>query len=443
MNSSSSRGDSNSSVNSEIHYNLPLDIKQISNFQDILSVFQLSEAAKNMLVRNGFAVIRHHTEQYDTEQCEFTYVYPSGIYEVYKNVRIYGIPMFVTCDSLLYELHATLDNILKTMEEESLFDKVLKMTKTFLSESRMIFSNVTNNELKEAARLNIAYFSVALKLLVHEEDVPRNVADLVASELANIGSSSQISNSVIFGYEVDYTQFTTRGHYSDSEKLQNYFKALMWYGMMSFKLSNIMQVIQAALIVYILSKNEMVRNEFDSLKLVTEFFAGAADDIGPYEFLNITNNLANGNFDLQHLTQEDFLEQLKIALDKLPPPRISGGTSVQRVIVPSFSPDAANKILSESRGMRLIGQRFTLDSYIFSNLVLFEHTGDTQPFTAIRTQNGNIIRVFPTGLDLMAILGSTMARDLLQYLGDSKYNGYHENFSKLQNELESYDSDME
>ncbi len=57
--------------------------------------------------------------------------------------------------------------------------------------------------------------------------------------------------------------------------------------MMSFELSNKMQVIQAALIVYIISKNKMVRNEFDSLKLVTEFFAGAADDIEPYEFLNV------------------------------------------------------------------------------------------------------------------------------------------------------------
>lgn len=96
---SSFTGNSNSSITSDMHYDLPLDIEKISNFQDILSTFQLSEAAKNMLIKNGFAVIRHRTEQYDTEQYKLAYAYPSGIYEVYKNVRRYGIPMFVTCDS--------------------------------------------------------------------------------------------------------------------------------------------------------------------------------------------------------------------------------------------------------------------------------------------------------------------------------------------------------
>ena len=36
-----------------------------------------------------------------------------------------------------------------------------------------------------------------------------------------------------------------------------------------------------------------------------------------------------------------------------------------------------NKKLEESRGMRRIGQRFTIDSYIFTNLVLLKYTGDT------------------------------------------------------------------
>ena len=62
--------------------------------------------------------------------------------------------------------HTTLDSILKTMEEELLFDKVLKLTKMFLSESIAIFNIYTNSKLREAARRNIAYFSVALKLLI-------------------------------------------------------------------------------------------------------------------------------------------------------------------------------------------------------------------------------------------------------------------------------------
>jgi hypothetical protein len=52
-----------------------------------------------------------------------------------------------------------------------------------------------------------------------------------------------------------------------------------------------MQLIQACMIAYILSKNKILRTELDGMKMVTEFLAGMADDIGPYEFLNVMNGI--------------------------------------------------------------------------------------------------------------------------------------------------------
>ena len=237
---------------------------------------------------------------------------------------------------------------------------------------------------------------MALKLLIHEE-VPQYVTDLVTSELTNIDSSSLISSSPIFGYQVDYTQFSIRGHYSDSEKLQRYFKALMWYGIMNFKISNQAQLIQAALIAQILSKNKMIENEFGSVKLITDYFVGVADDIGPYEFLEAIESLVNDNFSYDYLGQEEFLDRLTTVLSKLPPPKILGGTSLQAAAVSSFSEHVVNQILDESRGMRLLGQRYTPDSYIFSKLVHLDHMGDSLPFTAVVAPNGKTIRGFPRG----------------------------------------------
>lgn len=434
---SSSGGNSNSSLNSDIHYDLPLDTKHIHNFQDIVSAFQLTEPEKNMLIKNGFAVIRHPTLQYKS-----TYVFPSDISKVYEKVRMYGAPIVVTSDSLLHVFHTTLDNILKTMEEELLFDKILKLTKMFLSESIAIFNTYTNSELREAARRNIAYFTVALKLLIHEEEVPQYVTDLVTSELTNINSSSLISNSPIFGYQVDYTQFSIRGHYSDSEKLQRYFKALIWYGIMDFKISNQAQLIQAALIAQILSKNEMIKNEFGSVKLITDYFIGVADDIGPYEFLVAIESFVNDNFSYDYLGQVEFLNRLTTALKNLPTtPKILGGISLGDAAVSTFSEHLVNQILDESRGMRLLGQRYTPDSYIFSKLVQFDYTGDSLPFTAVAAPNGKIIRGFPRGLDAMAVLGSRIAKELLEKLGDSNYKGYDETLEKLESELSSLDND--
>ena len=70
----------------------------------------------------------------------------------------------------------------------------------------------------------------------------------------------------------------------------------MWYGIMNFKISNQAQLIQAALIAQILSKNKMIENEFGSVKLITDYFIGLADYIEPYEFLMAIVSLVNGNF---------------------------------------------------------------------------------------------------------------------------------------------------
>ena len=65
----------------------------------------------------------------------------------------YGVPLFITCDSLLYAFHTAVDNIMKIMEEKTLFEKVLKLTKTFLSESATLYNNLNDdeNDLKVAA----------------------------------------------------------------------------------------------------------------------------------------------------------------------------------------------------------------------------------------------------------------------------------------------------
>ena len=92
-----------------------------------------------MLVSSGFAVIRHPTERYKS-----TRFYPRERSEVFKMVRMYGFPVFVTCDSLLHLFHSTLDNTLKILEHEVLFGSILKMTRILLSELGAILNNVTN-----------------------------------------------------------------------------------------------------------------------------------------------------------------------------------------------------------------------------------------------------------------------------------------------------------
>jgi len=90
-----------------------------------------------------------------------------------------------------------------------------------------------------------------------------------------------------------------------------------------------------------------------------------------------------------------------------------------------------------------MGQRFLADSYVFSNLVYVDtYLGDKEPkpFTFVIDLTGRPTRGFPRGLDVMALLGSKRAKELLDKLDDSNYKGYDEAYKKLEDEFDSFNA---
>lgn len=74
---------------------------------------------------------------------------------------------------------------------------------------------------------------------------------------------------------------------------------------------------------------------------------------------------------------------------------------------------------AQTLGFRLMGQRFTLDGAAFQRLVYREVGTDEQP------------RLLPSGLDLLAVLGSDAALNELRRSGQAKYANYEANMAKL------------
>ena len=131
----------------------------------------------------------------------------------------------------------------------------------------------------------------------YQFEIPEFVKEDVEAELALIEAHDGFELSPIFKYEEDYSQYVPRGHYTRSEKLQNYFKAFMWHGRMSMLLKDKLiksedpakdariQTIQASLIASELqSKPELLKN-WDRIYEVTAFYVGFSDDLGPYEYM--------------------------------------------------------------------------------------------------------------------------------------------------------------
>ncbi|RLI86199.1 MAG: dTDP-glucose 4,6-dehydratase, partial [Candidatus Altiarchaeales archaeon] len=198
------------------------------------------------------------------------------------------------------------------------------------------------------------------------------------------------------------------------------------------------QTIQACLISSEFAKNRKLKDDWERIYSVTAFYVGFSDDLGPYEYLEALNSVFNGEFDPNNLTQEN-LEKLKAKLAEFRSPKIYGATG-EAGLWPPFTPEQADKVLALTAGFRLMGQRFVPDSYMFSNLVspyVGMYTGkDCKNTFTCEFTDGGPARTFPRGLDVMALLGSKRAKELLQELGDTEYEGRDKKGNKITHETQ-------
>lgn len=444
-------------------YDLPLDLTSITNINDIYSRFYLNEEQKNLLSGNGFVVIDNGFE--------------NDIIQPYKEMKLADIPIFVTSDTLLHLYHIQFDEILKGIEEREFFGKILDLSKALFDNSVEGYQNYVDSDLKEAARRNIAYLGVGLSLLQTPTEgydgsgdiqtvdfsIPSYVTDEVDGEVAFIESQDGFHDSPLFLYREDYSQYKPRGHYTQSEKLKRYFKAMMWYGRMSFLMKGgnphcqycdfliseddaKIQTIQASLIATTLPSvaidGESLENIWTRIYKVTSFFVGTADDLTPYEYLDCIKDVFGSEFNATELANDTKLLELKVELVQLRNPKIYGGTGEIVILKPPgvpFTIEDLNETLDKTKGMRLMGQRFIPDSYMFQQLVfpaVDPFTGTGKPFTMEYTDGGPA-RVFPRGLDVMAVLGSDRALEILENEGDTEYEHYYEQLNMLQENFSS------
>ena len=426
-------------------YELPLEESDISNYGEFSQRFLTDEAALEKLKENGFVVI---SNPYNPEEEDIT--------AMYSRLGSERQLIFITSDTLLHLYHVQFDDSMSQVEQNELYDLLWELDKALLDASVEEYNSASGEE-KEAARRNAAYFAVALSLLQPEEeqikyqfDIPSSVKDNVKAELALIEAHESFSASPIFLYNEDYSQYVPRGHYTHSEKLQNYFKAFMWHGRMSMLLKGKLieaedpekgariQTIQASLITSKLEENPDLFKKWDRIYAITAFYVGASDDLGPYEYMEAMGKVfgtGSRNFNTT------MMEELKIELAGYRSPEIYGGTG-SGTHEPILTAEQADELLEDTKGFRFMGQRFIPDSYIFSRLTgpyTKEYTGDQEqvPFTYRYSEYGND-RGFPRGLDAMALMGSERAVYWLDELNDSSYKNYSIQYSELSSEFSNF-----
>jgi hypothetical protein len=287
--------------------------------------------------------------------------------------------------------------------------------------------------------------AVANKLINSKSEVPELVEDIVACELNKIEAQREFTSSDIFIYDEDYTQYIPRSHYASRTQKQQYYKTMMWYGRMGFLLNGgqdflisendaRIQTLQAFLLASSLEKarvnGQTAFEILERMHKVISLFVGLPDDLTPFDYILVLKKVLGENYNIKVINEPPVFQVLKNELMQLSSPKILSGIG-----------DPAAKTLEENlnktKGMRLMSQRSVPDSHMFQNLVhprVNRYKGDTniRPFSYGIAGN----RCYPRGLDLMALLGSSEARQILIDEGDTGYVNYWDRWGELKSELD-------
>jgi hypothetical protein len=226
--------------------------------------------------------------------------------------------------------------------------------------------------------------TVTERLSAKTKNFSAEVAARLKAEVAQIMSTEQTGTAGLFGeYDPtktpDYTQFRPRSHYTKSEELKGYFRAMMFLGRNGYALNPesgppTLGLTDSLLAAMALSRpDEEGKRALDGWKQlmeITGFFAGQSDDL---TFIELREWLA-AKLGRESLTPADavnaeLLAQLKGALAGLRLPQIVADERSRERREGDLRPE-----------FRIFGQRFSFDAWVLNKFITDKLTMPTGLF---------------------------------------------------------------
>lgn len=342
-------------------------------------------------------------------------------FTLYEKARYANVPIFITSDSLLHVYHLMFDKTLRTAETEYFYPLLKTLNRALITEVDAQYQQLRGGPWEDAALRTVAFVAVAGKAADPGFPVPAYAAELAEAELALIQAADGIWPSPLFPglqFGEDYTQYIPRGHYTLSEDLSAYFKSMMWYGRMTFRLQTQDPAIgeaetRSALLLVRALRNTQVESRpaldvWADLYDPTAFLVGRSDDLTVLDYIPVIDAVYGKNPPLTTLADDAKLREFIAAADALPSPRILG-------LVIAVTDDETQV----TKGLRFMGQRFVPDAYIFRQLI-YRNVG------TLSDRRG-----LPKGLDILAAMGSERAYELLDAMDETHYANYVSQMEKM------------
>ena len=312
----------------------------------------LPQASKTVLANNGFVIRENQSAR----------TFGNGYYEIFEA----DLPVFVSADAILEAVYRSHQAILKSIESGVLLPAIknaLQNIRTGLQQGNCSgFSPSTCADIDE-------YIAVALSLAQgsYAEPVQGGDGHIVQSLVDDATKASGLQTFVLFGTErvEDMSQFKPRGHYTKSAELSQYFRAMMWLGRVDMRL---IETLEDGSQVF---RPRSVEAMFALRKLIDQpqlAAWGHIDDV-LRTFVSEQDNMTLAQVDdlLRDLGQVTPENAATMDPSVLATAIAQGGYGQQR-IASSVIINHSGSELPLSASFRLMGQRFTVDSQVFSQV---------------------------------------------------------------------------
>jgi Protein of unknown function (DUF3160) len=339
----------------------------------------------------------------------------------YHQIYFADLPVLITSDSILYALHRSFDAILMDLERVVLEPELrLLLDETHAALGEAMMAGTLPASLAPVADDVDVYLTVARQLLdegamVSPVGGAANLARVQA--ILDAAAAQSVARLELFGtaYDYDFSQLTPRGHYADDSTLTRYFQAMMWLGRTDLPLvlyppDELAQFNRTALEGAVLLQELMVESgaidRWVRIDDVIGRIMGERDSMSPADMTSFMGHAGIGNLeDLVATSDEKLLEAL-----------IVGNYGLQRIMSQIMYTDPTDPPLRLPRVYQLLGQRFTIDSYVFHN-VTYDRVADLR-------SDLKLTRMLPDELDAQFVLGSNAAaQHLAGELADYPYQG--------------------
>ncbi len=412
----------------------PADPYAYKYFDSIVDVFGITDDELALLRNNKFVV---------TERLSY-----NNMVNPLDLIFHMDLPVFISTDFILKTLHLSYDNILMDIEKRVLkpnLDEILSLMRDAYPGLQSKYGEIEG--LETALKDVDLYLTVALSL------ADSNKVDPIVASDADVDTIlGAIYSEVLIRYPLfcdrsrllDFSQFRPRGHYtviedpwSGEEALSKYFRTMMWLGRMEFYLTppppdpgmppwSKEEIRRMHLAAFLLQELLETSGAVDMLlenDRMIEFMVGESDNLTPWEYSRIIDNASNLASADQLLSDEIYDPYYEIVSTSL-----EAEQKILSCILFSDPYDPESEVLPVS--YRLFGQRFTVDSYVFANVV----------FDRIVYQGEKMLRLMPDPLDIMFVLGNNNAGELLQ--PELELYHYSSQLDALRYLADSYDDEF-